>query len=245
MADYTRLELLDDCVCRKCSLLGTLERVREDIGRIGGGSKLSPSSDFISNTNAKGKGKGNAFDVLSSNTNFNTNGDAHIGSTTGTVTTKSESKKRRMKELKRVEKRLVEMLEEGRIEEDVEVDRNSSTVSQNHTITGTTDGGNDDDLLGGGGGGGEKEKSKKRLKKEREREREKERVERVERVVSRCSTRQSMVARVSCLFDSIRSSVRLFVVASTRLVSFFYPSHYSFSPPSIFTFIFVFIFHLF
>ena len=34
LADYTRLELLTDCICRKCSLLATLQKYEQDAQRL-------------------------------------------------------------------------------------------------------------------------------------------------------------------------------------------------------------------
>ena len=34
MADYTRLEVLTDCICRKCSMVATLAHLQEEADRL-------------------------------------------------------------------------------------------------------------------------------------------------------------------------------------------------------------------
>lgn len=99
LSDYTRLELLDDCICRKCSMIATHRRLLVEAEKV---------TDSI------------------------TEGGA------------SSSKKKRAREARKLEARVKAALDEGRIEEDI-----------------------------------------KGVK--------------VEKVFSRCSTRQSMIARVSFL----------------------------------------------
>jgi len=73
--DYTRLEVLTDCICRKCSMRATLRRLEQDAERL---------------TAEAGKSS-----VV------------------------SQSKKRRVREARRLALRLKTALEEGRIEEDI------------------------------------------------------------------------------------------------------------------------------
>jgi ubiquitin carboxyl-terminal hydrolase 1 len=73
--DYTRLEILSDCICRKCSMRATLRRLEQDAERL---------------TTAQA-GKSSV----------------------------SQSKKKRVREVKRLALRLKSALEEGRVEEDV------------------------------------------------------------------------------------------------------------------------------
>lgn len=72
--DYIRLEVLTDCICRKCSMRATLHRLEQDAERL------------------------------------------------AAVTSKaavSQSKKKRVREVKRFATRLKAALDEGRIEEDI------------------------------------------------------------------------------------------------------------------------------
>jgi ubiquitin carboxyl-terminal hydrolase 1 len=73
--DYTRLEVLTDCVCRMCSMRATLRRLEHDAERLTAEVATKP--------------------------------------------TVSQSKKRRMREARRLALRLKTALEEGRIEEDI------------------------------------------------------------------------------------------------------------------------------
>ncbi|KAI0248815.1 hypothetical protein BJV78DRAFT_1276405 [Lactifluus subvellereus] len=75
LIDYTRLEILSDCICRKCSMRATLRRLEQDAERL---------------TTAQA-GKSSV----------------------------SQSKKKRVREVKRLALRLKTALEEGRIEEDI------------------------------------------------------------------------------------------------------------------------------
>jgi hypothetical protein len=180
LADYTRLELLDDCVCRKCSLLATLERVSADIARItGAATAAKPSVKPLTTSSAQNKKQTQTRfaplqDGEAAPSTSQTDGDAHPSTAAATGTDApnglSESKKRRLRDLRKLESRLKEMIEEGRVEEDIDLPSSSTATATNNA-----------------------EKSKKRLKKEKE----KEKAVTLERVVSKCSTRQSMVARVS------------------------------------------------
>ena len=73
--DYTRLETLTDCICRKCSMRVTLRRLEQDAERLTAEAAKSSSV--------------------------------------------SQSKKKRLREVKRLALRLKTALEEGRIEEDI------------------------------------------------------------------------------------------------------------------------------
>jgi ubiquitin carboxyl-terminal hydrolase 1 len=73
--DYTRLEVLTDCVCRGCSMRATLRRLEHDAERL----------------TAEAAGKSSI----------------------------SQSKKKRVREARRLALRLKTALEEGRIEEDI------------------------------------------------------------------------------------------------------------------------------
>ena len=72
--DYIRLEVLTDCICRKCSMRATLRRLEQDAER------LAPVTS---------------------------------------KSTMSQSKKKRVREVKRFATRLKAALDEGRIEEDI------------------------------------------------------------------------------------------------------------------------------
>jgi ubiquitin carboxyl-terminal hydrolase 1 len=73
--DYTRLEILTDCICRKCSMRMTLHRLEQDAERL-------------------------AVEVSK-------------------LASVSQSKKKRLREVRRFALRLKTALEEGRIEEDI------------------------------------------------------------------------------------------------------------------------------
>jgi hypothetical protein len=72
--EYTRLETLTDCICRKCSMRATLRRLEQDAERLTAEAAKSSVS---------------------------------------------QSKKKRLREVKRFALRLKTALEEGRIEEDI------------------------------------------------------------------------------------------------------------------------------
>ena len=75
LADYTKLELLTDCICRKCSLLATHKRLAQEAERLAEAMNADPDA--------------------------------------------SMSKKRRVKEAKKLETKVKLALEEGRIEDDI------------------------------------------------------------------------------------------------------------------------------
>jgi ubiquitin carboxyl-terminal hydrolase 1 len=75
LADYTKLELLTDCICRKCSLLATHKRLAQEAERLAEAMNADPDA--------------------------------------------SMSKKRRVKEAKKLETKIKLALEEGRIEDDI------------------------------------------------------------------------------------------------------------------------------
>ncbi|GJJ06964.1 hypothetical protein Clacol_001161 [Clathrus columnatus] len=74
LSDYTRLEVLDDCICRKCSIIATHQRLLAEAQKL---------SDAVAE------------------------GDA------------STSKKKKAKEVRKLETRVKAAIEEGRIEEDI------------------------------------------------------------------------------------------------------------------------------
>ncbi|KAH9016044.1 hypothetical protein EDB84DRAFT_1670992 [Lactarius hengduanensis] len=74
LVDYIRLEVLTDCICRKCSMRATLHRLEQDAERLAAAASKS---------------------------------------------TVSQSKKKRVREVKRFATRLKAALDEGRIEEDI------------------------------------------------------------------------------------------------------------------------------
>ncbi|KAI0070591.1 cysteine proteinase [Panus rudis PR-1116 ss-1] len=74
LADYTRLEILDDCICRKCSMIATYHRLQQEAKHL---TEASSGSEA------------------------------------------SASKKKRAREARKLEARLRQAIEEGRIEEDI------------------------------------------------------------------------------------------------------------------------------
>ena len=120
MEDYTRLEILKDCVCRKCSVLATHRRLLQDLRTLEEALDLVPqsSTSIPSSTSPK---------VFPSKTNSSTAASSSPGvaasSSTATPSspTKSKpsaSKKRRYKDVKRMEQSVRTALSEGRIEDE-------------------------------------------------------------------------------------------------------------------------------
>src|SRR6266550_2473587 len=85
LQEYTRLEILRDCVCRKCSLVATHRHLQHDVVMLEEATKpeMHPSS----------------------------------------------SKKKRLKEFRRMEARVLSALEQGRIEDDLKDVRMERVVS--------------------------------------------------------------------------------------------------------------------
>lgn len=80
LKEYVRLEVLTDCICRRCSMLATLARLKADVSRLSG----------------EGSTEGDGKEVLSA------------------------SKKKRLREAKKLSARVRAAIKEGRIEEDIE-----------------------------------------------------------------------------------------------------------------------------
>ena len=91
LEDLTRIEVLTDCVCRKCSLLATQRRLHSEVETL-----------------------------------MKEAGDAEGGAV-------SQHKKKRLKEAKKFEARVVSHLEDGRIEEDVKGLKMERSVSRAST----------------------------------------------------------------------------------------------------------------
>ncbi|KAI9508141.1 hypothetical protein F5148DRAFT_980283 [Russula earlei] len=88
LMDYTRLEVLTDCICRKCSMRATLRRLEQDVERLTAEAAKSSVS---------------------------------------------QSKKKRVREARRLALRLKTALEEGRIEEDVKGVKIEKVISRAST----------------------------------------------------------------------------------------------------------------
>uniref|UniRef100_A0A8H8CKW5 ubiquitinyl hydrolase 1 n=1 Tax=Psilocybe cubensis TaxID=181762 RepID=A0A8H8CKW5_PSICU len=88
LEDYTRLEILKDCVCRNCTVLATHKRLLQELKSLEDAleNPAPSSSDMPSSSPQKPK--------------------------------PSNSKKKRYKEVKRMEQRLRKIMEDGRIEDD-------------------------------------------------------------------------------------------------------------------------------
>ncbi|PPQ89799.1 hypothetical protein CVT25_007404 [Psilocybe cyanescens] len=88
LEDYTRLEILKDCVCRNCTILATHKRLLQELKSL--------------------------EDALSSSTPSS----SAMPSSSPTKSKPSSSKKKRFKEVKRMEQRLRTIMADGRIEDD-------------------------------------------------------------------------------------------------------------------------------
>ncbi|KIP06168.1 hypothetical protein PHLGIDRAFT_91230 [Phlebiopsis gigantea 11061_1 CR5-6] len=95
LADYTRLELLTDCICRRCSLEATYEKYLRDSHPETKNSSTYPSSPTSSSPVNESTEKGDGKAAM------------------------SKSKKKRYQETRKLANRVKALLDEGRIEEDV------------------------------------------------------------------------------------------------------------------------------
>lgn len=92
LVDYTRLEVLTDCICRRCSMEATYEKYAKE------GVLEKPTSPSSSPTTASPVR--DAFDGAS-------------------ATPISKSKKKRAQEARKLASRVKALIDEGRVEEDV------------------------------------------------------------------------------------------------------------------------------
>ncbi|KAF8806179.1 cysteine proteinase [Phlegmacium glaucopus] len=112
LEDYTRLEILKDCVCRKCSVLATHRRLLQDLKALEEALDLVPQSSTTTIP---------PHTSSSSKTNSSTAGSSLSASTATVSSSKpkpSASKKRRYKEVKRMEQSVRTALSQGRIEDE-------------------------------------------------------------------------------------------------------------------------------
>ncbi|KAJ3505696.1 hypothetical protein NLJ89_g7283 [Agrocybe chaxingu] len=107
LEDYTRLEILKDCICRKCSVVATHKRLLQELKTLeealaptGPAPTLSSSSTFSPDS-----------PVASSSAMPSSSGSPHKSKP-------SQSKKKRYKEVKKMEQRVKTALAEGRIEDE-------------------------------------------------------------------------------------------------------------------------------
>ncbi|KAF9058191.1 hypothetical protein BJ165DRAFT_1605834 [Panaeolus papilionaceus] len=98
LEDYTRLEILNDCICRKCSVMATHRRLRDELKALQ--ESLAPEGSVSASISA-----------LSSS--------LPMSSSSPSKSKPSNSKKKRYKEVRRMEERVRKALEQGRIEDDV------------------------------------------------------------------------------------------------------------------------------
>ncbi len=178
LADNTRLEILDDCICRRCSFLKTRETLKDIIAEL-------EEEDLLARQQQKVNDEVNGHSHPQPNGSAKTNGSAHtmangvaLGAVDGEDSSVKSSEKKKKKRKKKKSKSssasssigdklriarfrlavIERMIEEGRLEEEV------------------------GDYLrsrGGTSGLGDMEGFE------------------IDRVFSRCSTRHSMIARVS------------------------------------------------
>ncbi|KAF7795265.1 hypothetical protein EIP86_006417 [Pleurotus ostreatoroseus] len=95
LADYTRLEVLTDCVCRKCSMMATAAKLEADADRLAVPEAMSPTSPSTPSSSS------NPYSELVSSSS------------------PSSSKRRRAREARKLAVKVKQALEEGRIEEDI------------------------------------------------------------------------------------------------------------------------------
>ncbi|PPQ76297.1 hypothetical protein CVT24_009145 [Panaeolus cyanescens] len=101
LEDYTRLEILNDCICRKCSVVATQRRLREELKTLQ--DALAPQGSTSASISA-----------LSSSAPM----PSSSSSSSPSKSKPSNSKKKRYREVKRMEERVRNALEQGRIEDD-------------------------------------------------------------------------------------------------------------------------------
>ncbi|KDQ29547.1 hypothetical protein PLEOSDRAFT_1112327 [Pleurotus ostreatus PC15] len=115
LEDYTRLEILHDCICRKCSLVATHRRLISELKTLD--EALKGGSSSHSHAVKPGSSTGSHFNKL---TEANGNSPKKP----------SGSKKRRAKEVAKMELRVRTALEEGRVEDDLKDVRMEKVVSR-------------------------------------------------------------------------------------------------------------------
>lgn len=112
LEDYTRLEILKDCICRKCSVLATHKRLLAELKTLE--EALAPVTSPASST------VGLSTSPSSSNP-FSPSSPVASSSampSSPQKTKPSQSKKKRYKEVKKMEQRVKTALVEGRIEDE-------------------------------------------------------------------------------------------------------------------------------
>ncbi|KAF8967428.1 hypothetical protein BDZ97DRAFT_1916718 [Flammula alnicola] len=105
LEDYTRLEILKDCICRKCSVLATHRRLLQELKILE--DAIAPPSAAASTS---------ASTVFSSTSPAASS--SSMPSSSPSKSKPSNSKKKRYKEVKRMEQRVKTALAEGRIEDE-------------------------------------------------------------------------------------------------------------------------------
>ncbi|KAF4619749.1 hypothetical protein D9613_004839 [Agrocybe pediades] len=115
LEDYTRLEILKDCICRKCSMLATHKRLLQELNTLR--EAVEPSNNYVVSDPSSRES------ILASSSS--------MPSSSPTKSKPSASKKKRYKEVKKMEQRIREVISEGRIEEEALVEgiRLEKTIS--------------------------------------------------------------------------------------------------------------------
>ncbi|KAF9527988.1 hypothetical protein CPB83DRAFT_855133 [Crepidotus variabilis] len=109
--DYTRLEILKDCVCRKCSVLATHKRLLTELKTLEEALIIPPTSP----TSTPSKLSSNVTPFTASSPVASS---SSMPQTSPQKSKPSQSKKKRYKEVKKMEQRVRAALEEGRIEDE-------------------------------------------------------------------------------------------------------------------------------
>ncbi|KAF8165783.1 hypothetical protein B0H34DRAFT_690456 [Crassisporium funariophilum] len=123
LEDYTRLEILKDCICRKCSVLATHRRLLQEVRNLED-ALAPPSSPSASIAPLASPSSGTQPTSPSGSSPFSpsspaASSSAMPGSSSNLTKSKpSQSKKKRLREVKRMEQRVREALSEGRIEDE-------------------------------------------------------------------------------------------------------------------------------
>jgi ubiquitin carboxyl-terminal hydrolase 1 len=107
LEEYTRLEILKDCICRKCSVLATHQRLLREIETL---EEALGASGMTTSAAISASGVFSSGSPLAASTS--------MPSTSPAKSKPSNSKKKRLKDVKRMEQRVKTALTEGRIEDD-------------------------------------------------------------------------------------------------------------------------------
>ncbi|EIW76180.1 cysteine proteinase [Coniophora puteana RWD-64-598 SS2] len=128
LAEYTKLELLTDCICRKCSLIATHAKLVQEAEKLSASldapSLATASSSQTSPTSPPTKKSRRSSSSASLNPFLNASQLQNIPVT---------SRRKRLKDVKRLEARVKSALDEGRVEEEIKGVKMERVVSRAST----------------------------------------------------------------------------------------------------------------